>query len=292
MMTQIPPDSIPRSSRDVAEENELSALKLVHSYGHVRRTEIACAMWPNSPAPMPTKMAQRTVRRLTRKNQLVDVPNILEGRSLLLAKNGAARLRAWGIDARRGGDMSSIMGAQFAHRMLGTCYLIDREVQGHNSFGEHAIANGQAPVSRHELERRFHKIPDGLVLLPAIDRGYAQGGLVADWIEVESARKSFKELSRILALVWQSGVWLDDSQSIMLDRVVFVYDQRQHHEETISKALARYMLAHPPGDPRLLLSGIAFARCKISAPLVWHGCDEVDGNALLDAGKLPVRITK
>lgn len=241
---------------------------------------------------MPTKMAQRTVRRLTRKNQLVDVPNILEGRSLLLAKNGAARLRAWGIDARRGGDMSSIMGAQFAHRMLGTCYLIHREVQGHNSFGEHAIANGQAPVSRHELERRFHRIPDGLVFSPASDRGYAHSCPVVDWIEVESARKSYKELSRILALVWQSGVWLDDSETAMLDRVVFVYDQRQHHEKTISKALERYMLAHPPGDRRLLLSSIAFARCKISTPLVWHGCEEVDGNTLLDTGDLRVGITK
>jgi hypothetical protein len=236
-------------------------------------------------------MAQRTVRRLTRKKQLVDVPNILEGRSLVLAANGAARLRACGIDARRGVDMSSIMGVQFAHRMLGTCYLIDREVRGHHSFGEHAIANGQAPVSRDELERRFHKVPDGLVLLPAIDRGYAHGGLVADWIEVESARKSYKELSRILALVWQTGGWLDDSRSIVLDRVVFVY-ARQHHEEAISKALARYMLAHPPGDLRQLLSGIAFARCKTSTPLVWHGCDEVDGNALLDAGKLRAGITK
>lgn len=66
-------------------------------------------------------------------------------------------------------------GPQFCHRMLGTCYLIQRQVRGHTSFGEHLMATGQAPVSVRELECRFQKVPDGLVLLPGAERGYAGG---------------------------------------------------------------------------------------------------------------------
>src|SRR5712691_11465640 len=98
--------------------------------------------------------------------------------------------------------------------------LCKRQVQGHISYGEHAIASGLAPVSRRELEHRFLKVPDGLVLLPGDERGYAHGGLICDWIEVEWSRKPYQELKRILDVVWQSGAWLDDSHTVMLDRVV------------------------------------------------------------------------
>ena len=290
-MQQLLPQSVRASNRAVAEDNEHSTLGLVHLYGHARRAEIARAIWPESSVRMAGKMAQRTVGRLLGRRQLVDIPNVLGGHSLVLATGGAARLRACGIDARAGGDMSSITGPQFSHRMLGTCYLIERQVQGHNSFGEHAIANGRAPVSRHELERRFHKLPDGLVLLPGVDRGYT-GGLVADWIEVEASRKPDRELRRILALAWEAGAWLDDAHTVMLDRVVFVYDDRHGHEKSITNALQQYILARPPADPSLVLSSIALARCKIRTPLVWCGCEEVDGGTLLTSGKIRANVRK
>jgi hypothetical protein len=290
-MQQLPPKSVRPSNRAVAEENELGALKLVHLYGHARRTEIARALWPTSSAHMSEKMAQRTIRRLTGGKELVDRDNILGGHSLVLGRGGAARLRGWGINARAGGDMSSITGTQFVHRMLGTCYLIERQIQGHSSWGEHAIASGQAPVNRLELERRFDKLPDGLVLVPAVERGYT-GGLVADWVEVEGSRKPYRELRRILALAWEAGAWLDDAHTVMLDRVVFVYDHRYDHETSITTALQQYILACPPAEPSLLLSSIVAARCQIRNPLVWCGYEEVDGNTLLGSGRLRADVTK
>jgi hypothetical protein len=291
-MQQLPPKSVHPSNRAIAEENELGALKLVHLYGHTRRTEIARALWPTASAHMSEKMALRTIGRLTGRKELIERDNILGGLSLVLGKGGAARLRDWGINARAGGDMSSITGTQFRHRMLGTCYLIERQIQGHSSWGEHAIGSGQAPVSRHELERRWHKLPDGLVLVPAVERGYADG-LVADWIEVEgSSRKPDRELRRILALAWEAGAWLDDAHTAMLDRVVFVYDRRHSHETRITTALQQYMLARPPAEPSLLLSSIVAARCQIRNPLVWCGYEEVDGNTLLGSGRLRADVTK
>ena len=290
-MQQLPPKSVRPSNRAVAEENEFGALKLVHLYGHARRTEIARALWPTSSAHMSEKMAQRTVGRLTDRRELIDRDNILGGHSLVLGKGGAARLRGWGINARTGGDMSSITGTQFQHRTLETCYLIERQIQGHSSWGEHAIASGQAPVSRQELERRFNKLPDGLVLVPAVERGYT-GGLVADWIEVEGSRKPYRELRRILALAWEAGAWLDDAQTVMLDRVVFVYGHRYNHETSITAALQQYIVARPPTEPGLLLSSIVAARCQIRSPLVWCGYEEVDGSTLLGSGRIGADVTK
>jgi len=288
-MQQLLPKSVHPSNRGVAEENEISTLRLVHLYGHARRTEIARALWPTSSARMSEKMAQRTVGRLTFKRQLVDRTNILGGLSLVLAKDGAARLREWGVNAHAGGDLSSITGAQFCHRTLGTNYLIDRQLRGHSSYGEHAIANGQAPVSQHELERRFNKLPDGLVFFPGNSRGYTHE-VLADWIEVEFSRKSYQELARILTLAWESGGWLNDAQTVILDRIVFVYDGRRGHETSITKALQRYLLARPHPDPNLVLSSIALARCKIRTPLVWCGHEEVHVSVPVGTEKIQLNV--
>lgn len=271
------------SSRATAENYELGVLNLTHDFGHVRRPEVARVIWPVSSPRMSEKMTQRTVRRLLDRSQLTEIPNILGGLSLVLTKGGATRLREWGIDARHGCDMPSITGPQFYHRMLGTCYLIERQIRGHTAYGEHAIARGRAPVRQGELERRFRKLPDGLVLVPGVERGFAHGGLVADWIEVESSRKPYQELRRILDVAWQVGVFIDDARTIVLDRVVFVYNGRQGHEQPILKALEQYILAHRPDVPSVFLSGIALARCNIRTPLVWHGHEEIDGNTLLRA---------
>ncbi|HEY4211611.1 MAG TPA: hypothetical protein VGM84_09040 [Steroidobacteraceae bacterium] len=277
------------SNHAIAEENELSVLKVTHVFGHTRRTEVARAIWSKSSARMADKMAQRTVRRLIDNRQLVDTPNTLGGHSLILARSGAARLRDCGIDAHQGGDMSSIMGPQFFHRTLGTCYLIHRQTQGHTVYGEHAIAIGQSFVGRQELERRFGKVPDGLVLVSARDHEHIPGRMLAEWVEVESSRKSFHELSRVLDVAWQLGGWLDDAQTVILDRVVFVYDQRQAHEQAIIQALQRYLPTQPPGNTRELLASVALARCRIRSPLIWGGCEEIDGRMLLDAGKLRMK---
>jgi hypothetical protein len=92
--------------------------------------------------------------------------------------------------------------------------------------------------------------------------------------------------------VWQSGAWLDDSHTVILDRVVFVYDHRRGHEKAIANALQRYVLTRPSDNWNVLLPSIGLARCKIRAPLVWCGNDEIDGATLLGSEKLPSGVTK
>jgi hypothetical protein len=88
---------------------------------------------------------------------------------------------------------------------------------------------------------------------------------------------------------WECGAFLDDAQTIMLDRVVFVYNGRQGHEHSIAKALEQYIVARRPDVPSVVLSSIALAHCDIRTPLVWRGHKEIDSNILLNTRKLPAK---
>lgn len=276
--TPVAPDG-----RLIAEQNELSVLELVRNYGHVRRSEIARAVWPRSSALSARIMAQRTVSRVLAKSQLLERPNALGGVSLVLGARGASRLRDVGIDAQDGLDLSSVAGPQFFHRTLGTRYLIERAAAGARSYGEYALSKGWAPVGRGELIERFSKLPDGIVTVEGPERGYDKSVSAADWLEVESSFKSPEELDRIFSLAWNAGTWLDAGERVLLDRVLFVYDARQRHESAILSALGRYLRTHPVQNAAEILSSIVLVRCDIGLPLVWKGCTELTAHELLRA---------
>jgi len=279
-MTLPEPVSCRTNALLAAEYNELRVLNLVREFGHVRRSEIARAVWPKSSPRVAKKMAQRTVARLLASGQLLEKPNALGGRSLVLAGRGAQRLRDWGIDAQDGYDLTSVAGPQFFHRTLGTRYLIERMARGHQAFGEYALSKGWGPIGRGELAERFSKIPDGIVLVPGKERGYDSTVLAADWVEVESSYKPEEELERIFAVAWRVGSWLNTAETLLLDRVLFVYDARHRHENMILGSLKRYLAAHPDSNPDLL-SSIVLVRCSIDLPLVWRGYQELDSAHLL-----------
>ena len=284
MKDPIQPYPIRASSQAVAEAKELQTLLLAHRYGHLRRVDVARALWPSSAARVAEKMAHRTVGRLSERGWILEVFNILGGHSLMLAKTGAVQLRARGIYARQGCDMSSITSPDFFHRMLCTCYLIRRQGQGHQSFGEHAITMGQAPARCRELQSRFHKLPDGIVVVPGAERGYEHATSAADWIQAVSSRKPYEELKRIFDLARKSGAWLDDAHTVILDRVVVLYDDRTDQGKSIKQALQRYVAAREPSDPSIH-SSIWLARCNIRPPLTWCGCETVDAATLLYGGR-------
>jgi len=226
-------------------------------------------------------MSERTIRRVLRKGLLVERPNALGGRSLVLGARGVARLRDAGIDAQDGRDLSSVAGPQFFHRTLGTRYLIERTAEGHTSFGEYAISKGWGPVGRGELIERFNKIPDGIVTMPGYVRGYDTTVHAADWLEVESSFKPEEELERIFAVAWKVGGWLDHHETLLLDRVLFVYDTRQRHENAIVSSLTRYLRDHPVANEELILSSIVLIRCELSLPLVWRDHTELTALELI-----------
>lgn len=270
----------PRSvdNRVIAYENDLAVLSIVAGYGHLRRSEIARAVWPSSSASVAQKMAYRTVKRLISGGHLRERNNSLGGRSLVLTDRGMAALRVHGIAARAGHELSSVAGPHFYHRTFGTMYLIERSAQGHTAYGEYALSTGRCLLSQSDLRESFGKIPDGLVLVPGNERGYTSEVNAADWIEVESSFKPEKELTKIFDVAWKVGCWLNETSSVILDRVVFVYDRTQHHELSILASLRKYLKQHPATAN--VLSSIAFARCSLALPLIWRGHEEVTHHAL------------
>jgi hypothetical protein len=267
--------------RIAAERNELAVLKTVRRYGHVRRTEIARAVWPKSSAASARLMAQRTVKRLRAKGYLAERPNALGGRSLILSVKGVARLREYGFEASDGTELSSISGPQFYHRTISTYYLVERGARGHKVMGEYGLSRNVPPVGRAELTERFRKLPDGIVLVPGRERGYDNTITAADWVEVESAFKPDEELARILDIAWKTGSFLNATETVILDRVVFVYNTKQRHENAILASLRRYLSTHPVENRDAILSSIVFARCEIDIPLVFRGYSEVTALDLL-----------
>lgn len=272
--------------RDVADANELSVLKFVRAFGHLRRAEIARAVWPESPHESAKKLCQTTVKRMLEKGLLVERPNSLGSMSLALTGKGAARLKMEDLDANESGGLTSIGGPQFFHRTVGTCYLLEKAIKGAEVFGEYSIIKGWAPVTRAEFSQQYRKNPDGLIVVGGPERGYAAGVKTVDWVEVESSYKADADLEKIFGIAWQVGTWLDLRETILLDRVVFVIDIRQRHEHAILTHLRRYLKEHPLDDPERVLSSIVFVRAKITTPLVWKGYEEVTAwTALMDSSK-------
>lgn len=274
-MPPIPNNPTKKDGRDVAHDNELSVLKAVRRFGHLRRSEIALAVWPNSSAASAKKMCSTTVQRMLDKGLLVERPNILGSMSLALTGRGAGRLKQEDIEANESGSLSSIAGPQFFHRTVGTCYLLEKARQGARVYGEYSIIKGWAPVTRAEFSERYRKNPDGLIVVSGRERGYAEHITAVDWVEVESSYKPDEDLEKIFSIAWHAGTWLDLKETILLDRVVFVYDTRQKHEGAILAHLRRYLKAHPLDDPERVLSSIVLVRAHISTPLVWEGFEEV-----------------
>jgi hypothetical protein len=267
--------------RLLAEENEIAVLKVVRQFGHVRRTELARAVWPRSPKSSARIMTQRTVNRMRKTGTLGERPNSLGGLSLILTNKGVARLREYGLDAQEGSELSSIGGPNFFHRTIGTCYLIERSAYGHTALGEYALSRASRPISRVELAERFRKLPDGIVLVPGTERGYDKTVSAADWVEVESSYKPDDEIARILDIAWKTGSWLNSAETVILDRVVFVYNKKHRHEVTILNSLRRYLKEHPIENRDVILSSIVFARCNVDIPLVFRSYEEITALELL-----------
>jgi len=242
------------------------------------------AVWPQSTPASAKKMCATTVTRMLGKGLLVERPNILGSMSLALTGKGAGRLKLEELDANEGGSLSSIAGPQFFHRTVGTCYLLEKARRGAEVFGEYSIIKGWAPVTRAEFSEQYRKNPDGLIVVPGTERGYAVNVKTVDWVEVESSYKPDADLEKIFAIAWQVGTWLDLKETILLDRVVFVYDIRQKHENSILAHLRRYLKENPLDHPERVLSSIVLVRAKIATPLVWEGFEEVTAWTALSGG--------
>lgn len=268
----IPKHPTPTDGRKVADQNELSVLKAVRHFGHLRRPEIATAVWPSSSNKSAYSMAIRTIRRMLDKGQLLVKVNSLGGESLVLASKGVARLREEDILAQEGYELA-FNGPQFFHRTLGTNYLLERARKGDSIFGEFALLKGWAPIDKDYVRDRFKKIPDGLICYSGKSAGIADGSNVADWVEVESAFKPYEEVKKALSLLTKSSQLTADGQ-LLLNKLVFVYDSRQKHEKQLLRYIRKFLQENPQVEPELVLNEIVFAECFVDYPFAWHGVAE------------------
>lgn len=258
--------------RKVAQNNELQVLKAVRHFGHLRRHEIAMAVWPKSSNESAYIMASRTVKRLLDKGLLLEKPNSLNGYSLVLTTKGAGLLKTHGLPTTEGYDLA-LRGAHLNHRYTGTCYLLEKARAGDAIYGEYAIMKGWSPMSRTAARERYGKIPDGFVMTSGTLHGYSANVKVLDWVEVEVGYKPYAEIEPILRLLTVSPEMNHDG-SLMLGKLIFAYDSHYPHDRRMLTYLRRFLRENPQLDGATVLKEVVLARCYIDLPFVWRGVEE------------------
>lgn len=261
--------------RIVEFTNELRVLVAIKQFGHLRKSEIAIAVWPKSTSRSAYIMASKTVNKLVQKGLLIKKINTLGGASYVLGAKGVAKLKEHDIFTQEGYDLA-FDGPQFFHRTLGTCYLLEKSKSGNEVFGEYGILKNWSPVTKEYLKDRFKKVPDGMITYSKGSFGYSNDIRPTDWVEVESAYKSYDELKKALDLL-KIGTSLDSEGKVILHKLVFVYDCRQEHENRILRGIKKFLRENPQLDPQQTLEEIVFASCYIDPPFVWRGVIEKSG---------------
>jgi hypothetical protein len=270
-----------KDGRHVKEVNELKVLKVLRLFGHLRRQELAVAVWPTSSPASAYTMACRTVTELLRKEQILERRNTLNGSSFVLSSKGVSELRLKGGVSAQEGYTLAFDGPQFFHRTLGTSYLLEKARTGHEVFGEYAVIKSMAPVTREFLRTKFKKVPDGLIVYSSELMGFRDGYRAADWVEVESAYKNYEELEKSLLLLTRNSE-LTEKGNLVINKLVFVYDSRQKHDRFILRAAKQFLKNHPELVPKTFLSEIVLARCFVAPPFSWQGVTESTAFELME----------
>ncbi|MDA8095036.1 MAG: hypothetical protein M0T84_14255 [Betaproteobacteria bacterium] len=199
---------------DPHADNELAILSWIHRFGHLRMTEIIRLLNPATPAR--ARRVGQALQRLLEGNALIERINPAGTGSFLLSAGGARRLRCLSPayeGAKSGGSLSSVTGPTFYHRTLGTLFLVEMAVRGHDITTEHEVQQGRMPIAREP-----DKVPDGL---------YAQDNRQV-WVEVESSRKPKAKFQSVLDFACERARTLP---------IVFVFDPASGHEARIRRAL-------------------------------------------------------
>lgn len=270
-----------RDGRHVKEVNEIRVLKALRLFGHLRRQELAVAVWPKSSSSSAYIMACRTVKELVRKELILLRRNSLNGESFVLSAKGVSHLLVMEELVAQEGYNLAFDGPQFFHRTLGTSYLLEKARGGHEVFGEYAVIKGMAPVTREFLRTKYKKVPDGLIVYSSELMGYTGGLRAADWVEVESAYKNYDELEKALSLLTKNTE-LTAKGDLVLNKLVFVYDSRQKHDRFILRAIKQFLKNHPELTPEVFLAEIILARCFVEPPFAWQGVSESTALELIE----------
>lgn len=251
------------SPRARAETARVAALMALRAWGHLRCSEVARLVFPE--ARYREQMAQRLMRRLERiTGEVARRLNSTGTQSYVLTRSGAATLEAMGHDAHHGLELSSVAGATFLHRCLGTSFGIEKALAGHEVYGEHSIAQGFAPATREALAAHYRKIPDLL---------YVRKG-VAHWGEVEASAKPTTHLEACIRIARHVGQPLLPGSPILLGGLTFVFDASQGHAGRIARVAASAWSDLAERERAELRRRVTLAHLDLGPLLRWNGMRE------------------
>jgi len=251
------------SPKAKAAAYRVEALKALRHWGHLRCGDLAALLWPR--ARYGEQMAQRLMHRLeSERGEVASRLNAIGTRSYVLTRRGAAALDVLNIAARHGLELCSVAGATFIHRAVGTAFGIAAAAHGFDVYGEHAIAQGIAPVSRDALATRFKKLPDLLLVR----------GDKATWVEVEASAKPMQELQACVRMASFVGQPLVSGSSLMLGALSFVFDATQGHAQRIARAARLQWSDVPKAQRDVLARRITLVHAELGPMLRWHGMRE------------------
>lgn len=198
---------VKKDGRVIAAENEVRVLRALHRFGWLRTRDLAALVWqhwqrrplgdPSLVAANATganlRMAQYTMRRLTRDRQVLRSRGPNGSVLYALAEAGARRLQQIGIPAATGKDIvRGFSTAHFRHRTIANEIAISGIVQGFRVSTEREIAQDRWLGGATGI---VGKKPDVLL--------QSDGSLW--WVEVEKSRKNAKDYGRLLNWLAQVG---------------------------------------------------------------------------------------
>jgi hypothetical protein len=254
-------------------------LLAVHLFGHIRHAELAKLIWPHVLPNSRAVSASRFLSYLVNEGYLLRRLNSLGSYSYVLAQRGAvfvSQLLPEG--SREGSCISGIQGRTFFHRTLGTAWMVEQLLAGHDVLPEFSINSGRYEITRAGLVKQWGKLPDGLVMHEVRDE---TGKLLhhnVDWLEVESTHKGVKERGRVIETGWRLGEPLLDGLPYYLDKLVLLYTEDSNHEiPLVRSAAAKWRATENVIDnPEGLLGSIMMVSAATIRPLTVMSYSSID----------------
>lgn len=195
--------------RALAHENEIRVLRALHRFGWLRTRDLAALAWqrwarnptgePSLRPPTSTasglRMAQRTLKRLREKRQVLRAQAPDGSLIYALAEAGARILKQVGVAAVTGKDqMRTFSSAHYRHRCIA------------NEIAAGAIVEGFRVATEREIAQGLWLGGDDGIAGKKADVLLRGNGRVC-WVEVERSRKNAKDYARLLK--WMGAVGRD-----------------------------------------------------------------------------------
>lgn len=170
------------NSHLLGQENDCTALRLIHEFGWLRAPEIGLLIWGAHTHHV--KYGERLLRKLAARHLVIPRPlPAHSGSAFVLSQRGAdLLLETTGITARSGKDWGEtqagvwVVPKWWRHDLLAHSFLALLSSQGYTVI----------PERRLRRENAVDKLPDGLAIPP--DKGDVF------WVEIESTRKSGRNM--------------------------------------------------------------------------------------------------